>query len=266
MLTASSQLTSAYLNHEIFKTIEDIRKVYDRISYGCFLFAAQGTMGITNYASYIYSSIEGTLDSISTLLKKGRIKDAYSLIRILYDDILVEIYYDVLRKEKFDAFENFYVKEATDWIGSRRRTPGIPSLLKKLENSEFTKSLYPFFGWKTYLKHNREFLDDNIHTNRFKLVLLNCNNVSIANREKHLDNCHILVKQLFRVHLSFIFHLNPHYLMDSTYVDYLEVGDTPPEGSETWIAPYAQAAFDKYIKPFDDLATFIKDTCFLSIH
>ena len=265
MIIGSSQLSPEYLNHEVFKTIEDIRGFYDRIGYGCFLYVAQGTKGITNYTSYIYSSIEGTLDSISTLLKKGRIKDAYSLIRILYDDILVEIYYDVLRKEKFDVFENFYVEEANEWISSRRRTPSMKYLLKRLKESEFTKSLYPFFGWETYLKNNRDFLDDSVHANRFKLLLLNCNNVSIADRTKHLNNCHVLVKQLFRLHLSFIFHLNPHYLLDSTYVDCLEVGETPPEGSDTWIASYAQEAFDNYIKPFEDLAAFIKETCFLEI-
>lgn len=54
--------------------------------------------------------IEGTLDSITTLLTKGRINDAYTLIRKLFDDILMEIYMDVTLK---DNFLRFLTREAT---------------------------------------------------------------------------------------------------------------------------------------------------------
>ena len=50
-------------------------------------------------------------------------------------------------------------------------------------------------------------------------------------------------------------------MMDSTYIDYMDEGATPPEGSENWIARYAQEAFDRYIKTHDRLASFIKNNC-----
>lgn len=53
--------------------------------------------------------------------------------------------------------------------------------------------------------------------------------------------------------------------MASDYMDYMEMGETPPEGSEEWIASYAQDAFDKYIKPNVKLADYIKSTSFLQI-
>ena len=76
----------------------------------CFSFIATGTHGITNYASYVYSAIEGTLDSITILLKNGRINDAYTLIRKLFDDILLEIYMDVILKDKI-SIDNFLFKK-----------------------------------------------------------------------------------------------------------------------------------------------------------
>lgn len=54
-------------------------------------------------------------------------------------------------------------------------------------------------------------------------------------------------------------------MMDSTYIDYLDEGATPPEGSENLIASYAQEAFDKYIKSQDQLAIFIKNNCSFQI-
>ena len=73
------------------------------------------------------------------------------------------------------------------------------------------------------------------------------------------------MNQLFLLHLSFIFHLNPQYLMASDYIDYLDEGMTPPEGSQAWIASFAQDAFDKVIKPHRAIADFILSTCYLEI-
>lgn len=39
------------------------------------------------------------------------------------------------------------------------------------------------------------------------------------------------------------------------------MGIEPPEGSENWIAQFAQEAFDKIIKPHILIANFITSTC-----
>lgn len=253
-----------YLKHKVFDDLKYMREFYDSLSCSCFSFVASGTKGIVNYASYVYSSIEGTLDSITTLLTKGRINDAYTLIRKLFDDIILEIYMDVTLKDKF-SLENYIVEEVNEWIQGKHRILKSEKILKYLKTSERTRDLYPLLGWDTYLKRNRELLDDSVHSNRFHLMLLNCNKVYLDDRERHLKNCEIVLNQLFLLHLSFIFHLNPHYLMASDYMDYLEMGETPPEGSEAWIASFAQDAFDKVIKPHKSIANFILTTCYLEI-
>ena len=43
------------------------------------------------------------------------------------------------------------------------------------------------------------------------------------------------------------------------------MGLTPPEGSENWIASFAQDAFDKIIRPHRAIADFIISTCTLEI-
>lgn len=96
-------------------------------------------------------------------------------------------------------------------------------------------------------------------------MLLNCNTVYIENRERHLVNCEIILNQLFLLHLSFIFHLNPQYLMASDYMDYMDEGMTPPAGCENWIATFAQDAFDKVIRPHKSIANFILSKCYLEI-
>ena len=258
------KMPEAYLKHKVFDDLKYMMEFYDSLSCSCFSFVASGTKGIVNYASYVYSAIEGTLDSITTLLTKGRINDAYTLIRKLFDDILLEIYMDVTLKDKF-SLDNYIVEEVNEWIQGKHRIPKSEKILKYLKTSERTRDLYPLFGWDTYLKKNRELLDDSVHSNRYHLMLLNCNKVYLDDRERHLKNCEIVLNQLFLLHLSFIFHLNPQYLMAFDYIDYMDEGLTPPEGSEAWIASFAQDAFDKVIKPHKSIANFILTTCYLEI-
>jgi hypothetical protein len=53
--------------------------------------------------------------------------------------------------------------------------------------------------------------------------------------------------------------------MASDYMDCVEIGMTPPEGCENWIAPFAQNAFDQIIRPHAEIANFIVSTCPLKI-
>lgn len=255
----------SYTTHRLFDELEYYEVFYDAIAMDCHRFIPNGVETMLNYASYIFTSIECTLGSIKMLLKTGKINDAYVLIRKLFDDILTEIYIDILRKDHFDYEENLIVKDANEWIKGKHRIPCLKKILQTIKDSPTTKDLYSFFEWDTYLKKDRELLDDSVHSNRYSRMLINCNQLYIENREKYLDNASAILRHIFTVHLSFIFYLNPQYMMDSTYIDYLDEGATPPEGSENWIAVYAQEAFDKYIKNHTKLTTFIKRNCYLQI-
>lgn len=254
-----------YKEHRVFSEINDMKNFYEGISYTCYSFTVSGTRAIMNYASDVYTAIQNTLDSIDILLSIGHINDAYTLVRKYFDDVLVEIYIDAIIKEKHDQEKNFIVKDVDEWLFKKHRIPSLKKLLSIIEKSESTKDIYPFFGWNSYFKHNREILDDSVHSNRFSYMLLNCRDLQLPERVRHLQNIFIVLKQIFTMHLAFMFHLNPHYLSATDYIDSLDCGITPPEGSEYWLAPYAQNAFDKYIKPNPSLASFIKDNCPLDV-
>lgn len=251
-------------NNEVFEEIAYIREFYDHLSFSCYQIVPTGAPGAANYASYIYESLRATLDSIRLSLEAGNLTDTYTLVRKYYDDVLIEIYFDVVRKDKFDWMTNRVVEDIDNWIKREQWIPRIERIMAVLKESKSTKEIYPFFGWDTYLKHNREVLDGTVHTSSFSNILLNCK-VATVDREKHKQNITTLIRQFFTLHMAFIFHLNSHYMMASDYMDYLECGMTPPEGCERLIAPYAQEAFDKYLKPHNELAAFIKERCGLDI-
>lgn len=259
------QFPEEYIGHQVFDEIKYMMEFYDHVSYSCFGFVPSGAPAMLNYASYIYTALQGTLDSIRTLLEIGRINDAIVLVRKYFDDVLVEIYTDVTRKDNYDWENNFVVKDVEEWITGKHRIPSLKKILSILEKSDSTKELYPFFGWDTYLKNYREYLDDSVHSNKFVRMVANCNNVFIPGREKYLNTILRVLRIIFTMHLAFMFYLNGVYFMASTYMEYKEVGETPPEGCESWPAKFAQEAFDKYIKPRKELAEFIKANCSLDL-
>lgn len=256
---------SAYQNHQVFEQLDDMMEVYEGISYTCFGFVQHGVGPAGNYATYVYLSICSTLNSIKTLLKLGHITDAFVLIRKLFDTVLADIYLDVVREDNFDWMDHYIVKDINEWLNSNHRIPRTEKILSILKESKTTKELFPFFGWNTYLKNNREFLDNHVHANSYSSILMNCQNVYIEDRERQLKNASIILNQIMKLHLSFIFFINGHFMMASDLMDYMGMNMTPPEGSESWIAPYAQKAFDRYIKPDEKLAAFIKERCCLNI-
>ena len=199
----------AYKNNKVFKEIDCMMELYGNISFACFPFVPSGTSLIMNYVTYTYQAIQGTLESIKTLLEIGRISDAYTLVRKYFDDVMVDLYIDVIRKDGYDWLKFECVDDVEKWIKSKHRIPPIKKILVTLKNSVCTKELYPYFGWDTYFNQNRTILDDFVHSNRYSLMVLNCSDVYLQNREKHLQSILIILNNIITMHLAFIFYMNP---------------------------------------------------------
>jgi hypothetical protein len=91
--------------------------------------------------------------------------------------------------------------------------------------------------------------------------MLNLADVRVANRDEVLENFSIDIKDLFILHISYLFYLNDHYMMSSDYVDYLDMGMQPVEGSQYYVAPFIQEIFDELLKRNrPDIAKVIKKT------
>ena len=153
---------------------------------------------IGNYAANIYMSICSTLKSIKMLLKEGHIMDAFVLIRKLFDTMLVEIYLNVVREDKFDWMESLVVKDVDEWLRTQHWIPRTDKILEVLKESKTTKDLYPWFGWDTYLKTNRSHLDNHVHASSYYSILLNCPELYLKDREKQLKNASVILKQIMQ--------------------------------------------------------------------
>ena len=265
ILDNSQEYYDAYKIHHVFEQIDHMMEFYDGISNTSFSFIPNGTLTIGNYEAKVYQSIRTTLESIKTLLKLRHITDAFVLIRKYFDTVLANIYLDVVREDKFDWMKSLVVNDLDEWLKKGHRIPRTERILKVLKYSNTTEDLYPWFGWDTYLKTNRSILDNHVHVNNYGTVLLNCPDLVIQDCEEQLENASIILNQIMMIHLAFTFYMNGPYMMSSDYMDCREMDMEPPQGSECWLAPYAQQAFDMFLKPNKKLAMFIKEHCRMDI-
>ncbi len=263
--TMDSLYVATLKDSQLMQDLLRFQDFYKNVAYNCFLFLPKGTKGVCNYDSYLYESLAGTISSIHTMVEKGHLNDACVLLRLYFDNILTQTYIHLLAEQKFDVFTNFYVNEICEWLQKKNRIPSIKKVLAMIETSDKTKTIYSLVNKNDRLKTDREFLDDCVHGNRYQYFLYNCSAIYLKHRDVFLSKIQTVLNTLFVLHLSFIFSLTSHYLTSSDYRDCLEMGMTPPEGSEYWIAPFAQEIFDTYIKPNSELANYLCSICSLKI-
>ncbi len=250
-----------YKEHLVFKDLDQLASFYDSFSTSIMGFVTLGTRAIMNIDTYVYSSIQGTLESTKLVLEAGRIGDAFALLRKYYDSVILNIYTNLYLEENHDLEKNFLVQEVADWISSRKRLPHdrYESMYKYLKKSKQLESVLKALETDKSYKETRERCNDHMHYNYFENVLINDNRVHVENRVTLLEDFRRDLENIFILHLSCIFYLNDHYMISSDYTDALDVGMTPEPDSQYWVAPFIQKAFSEIVEARrPDIAKLIK--------
>ena len=247
-----------YKEHRIFSELDQYIDFYDSLAGLVFSFSTMGTKSIVNIDSYVYSSIQGTLDSIKMIINAGRINDAYALLRKYYDSAIINVYSNLYLEDNF-SIENFIVKKIDHWLKGIDQLPEYRVMSQYIKASSKLSLINDLLQADDRYKKIRNRCNDHTHYNFFSNVMLNDKAIYLQNRGKWLDAFSSDVRDIFILHLAYIFFLNDHYMMSSDYLDYLECGMTPEEDSQYWVAPFIQEIFDKVISSTrPDVAAAIK--------
>jgi len=248
-----------YTEHKVFDELKIYSDFYDSLSFSIMGWASQGTKAISNLDTYTYSSIKGTVDSIHEILKKGRINDAYALIRKYFDSTFINIYTNLYLQDNF-SINNFIVEKIDNWRIGTETIPEFRVISRHIKESPKLKPISDLCNKDDRYKKLRERCNDNIHYNFYQNVLLNNDEIHNPNSIKYLNAISFDMRALFIQHYAYIFYLNDHYFMSSDYVDYLDIGITPEEDSKYWVAPFIQGVHTEIIEKYrPDIAKEIKD-------
>lgn len=245
--TIEDRLGQEYLEHKVFKELKTYSDFYDSLSFSTMNWMSQGTKAILNLDTYTFSSIKGTINSINEILKKGRINDAYALIRKYYDSTLINIYSNLYLQDHF-SIDNFIVEKIDNWRKGTDTIPEFRVISRYIKESLKLQPINELLKKDDRYKKIRDRCNNNTHYNFYHNVMLNDNEIFNPNRIKYLDAISFDMCALFIQHFAYIFYLNDHFFMSGDYVDSLELGITPEEDSQYWVAPFIQEIFDKIVR------------------
>jgi len=247
-----------YQTHPVFGELESYINFYERLAHSVFQWVASGTSALGNIDSYVYSSIQGTLTSIETILRAGRINDAYSLLRKYHDSVVINVY-SVLYLEEHFSIDNFVVEQIDRWLKGTAHLPEYRVMSQYIRSSSRVASITAALQSDDRYKLLRERCNGHTHYNFYRNVLLNDNEIHLSLRGQALNELTTDLRDLVVLHLAYLFSARQHYMMASDYVDSLECGYTPEADSEYWVAPFVQQAFDEILaKDRPDVADIIR--------
>jgi hypothetical protein len=251
-------IDKAYSEHHVFEQISKYAKFYQSLAFSTMSFVSMGTGSIINIDTYVYSSMQGTLESIGEILAKRRINDAYALLRKYYDAAIINIYTNLYLDEHV-SIENFIVEKIEKWLHGKEQLPDIRGMNNYIQKSEKVTNIYKLLHKDKRYSELRERCNDHTYYNFYYHVLLNDDLVFFEKRISILDRFYKDLENVFILHLSYLFYIKEEYMMSDNYIDSLDLGLTPERNSQYFVAPFVQEIFNSVItKSRIDLAMEIK--------
>lgn len=248
----------SYQEHHVFTDLQKLMEFYDQLSISIFSFPSMGTNAICSIDTYVYSSMQGTLESISLTLKAGRINDAYALLRKYHDSAIINIYTNLYLRKNCSP-EKLIIEKINNWLRGKETLPEYRVLSKYIRETEDVQPISNAFYSDDRYKELRNRCNDHTHYNFYKHVMLNDNQIHLDSREKWITRLSNDTRDLVILHISYVFFINNHYMMSGDYIDALECGMQPEEGSQYWVAPFVQKFFDETVTTYrPDITAVIK--------
>ncbi len=258
--------TKEYIEHQVFQELKNFSKFYERLSFLTFGIVTAGVSGkVSSIDSYVYSSIQATLESIKEILLKGRINDAYTLLRKYHDSIIINIY-TILYLDENKSFKNIIVEKIDNWVNGSEQLPEFRVMSQYIADSKIITEMKKLIDKDSRYKQLRNRCNDHTHYNFFHNIMLNDGKIYMVNRVEILNQFLEDLLNLFILHFAYLFTIRGFYMSSSDYVDSLDVGLEPEEGSQYNVAPFIQEVFDSLIKKYrPDIAKEIKNSTYMRL-
>lgn len=265
-------LGNDYYNHKIFNFLEDLFDFYGFLSDSC-CNTADGCLITGKYSvnSNIYSSVQGTVESIKILAYAGRLNDSFALTRKYEDAVYVDLYTNILLEQDEQRIVNLEEDIRNIWNNSIVRKWTLqgkklwkPNELQKIKNT--IKQVDSTLGtllekvWKK--SDNRGQCNNNVHYNSWENFAINdyCYLQGSNKGVSSLNELYDIVLNILVIHFSYTYIQKFPIFGSSDYVDCLDLGIEPEKDSQYWVAPIAQNIFDKYIKKeYKEVADYLID-------
>ncbi|MBD5089618.1 MAG: hypothetical protein HDT30_12570 [Clostridiales bacterium] len=207
----------------------------------------------------ILDSTTRTMESIRYCCMNANFADAYSLLRKYRDDLFYYVYlFTVADNSDFTQYVdvqqlNEDEKNIWDWVHNRQKDLHIGSVLKCIASHPSARKAVQEFRLKDSFDKLADKLNNYVHSNGH--LFYNESYNRLVTKHKIKKECKEFGEAAVFITISFLFLvvlINPLLIMSYDYTDYLEVGDTPPDGSQYWVAPFVSEFLNNHKNVLDD--------------
>lgn len=236
-----------------------------------------------------------TLNSIKLCCSIGSFSDANTLIRKYRDDLLLYVYsLDVINNRKnfiegdllnlntdnVDEFGNTFMDlrlnpKYTDdeialeaWLNNKvNDLPGklkfrisFENYMDRFKQNPDITGILSNYGLANYWEELRNKLNDYVHNNGLNYACHNNTRLLDKNLKTLLDNVNTRVSYITTFFLILIIMTDATLISSTDMIDHLDMGITPPEGAQYWIASFIQEYIDEKVIPLHpELKAYLKD-------
>ena len=207
-----------------------------------------------NLSSSIFTASSNSIKTIKFTIENNHFSDSYVLVRKIYENILTFLYVELESKDQYDN------EQIKNWIKGKNNLHNLApkELLKYFKKNKKINECFSVLKIENTYKELKDDCNDYVHNNHLKNIALNAvfhfaPKIVTHHQKKiisYLDCIHSLA-------FAIICILKPHYATSSDYIDHLEMGLTPPEDSQYWVAPFMQKEIDKLYATNRTLAKLI---------
>lgn len=217
----------------------------DLLQYLFIIFTLNGIKGLTDEEAKYYIGdftdinkiIEGISLSMEILSSGSKKNPREKAMDLWLENTLSDDTHSQERKQYFDASK--YI-----------------AFLKTDETINRCFELYLKSSWSTIDRR----LNNYVHANGSKYIMANLPNFIYRHRKNMLRQLVSTTRGIMVIFISLLILIKPTLIQSSDYIDYLDMGQTPPEGSQYWIGPIFQNFIDTdIVRESSDLKQFLKD-------
>lgn len=228
-----------------------------------------------NFNSIALESCSKTLKSIKLCCSIGSFADANTLVRKLRDDLIQFVYFLVVINKivLFDeeCVNNTITKdeEALEkWIMNTIHNEEYKSIRKMLELKNYMKVISEYNKVKNVLEEYNlnkmwedlsRHLNNYVHNNGILYSKRNCMEGYDIQSKEYLNEIRENISYVSSVFVILIFLIESRLFASTDYMDYCELGLTPIENSQYFVASFVQDFIDTKIKVLHpELLEFLK--------
>lgn len=192
--------------------------------------------------------------------------DAYTLLRKYRDDLFFCLYlvtYDAHAKLGESKTTKKMETNIEYWCQDNLSNLNINEVLATIGTSKWLQEAVRKYDLQKSFGRIGEQLNNYVHGNGFSFYNTNAYSFDGKNIEEQLDAIVSMARYITTTFLFLLSLCSPHYIMSTDYIDHLEFGQTPPDGSQYWVAPFVVEYLKANIEMIDkDSYEYLKaNTC-----